>query len=53
MKLTRTNLNIKEQQSQSYKTKRVTAPALEEIFAEAITLDHGFKVIIIWETIAL
>ena len=44
MKLTKEQtLNIKEQQSQSYKTKRVTAPALEEILYEAIPLlDHGF-----------
>ena len=44
MKLTKEQtLNIKEQQSQSFKTKRVTAPALEEILYEAIPLlDHGF-----------
>ena len=34
---------IKEQQSQQNKTKRVTAPALEDILYEAIpALDHGF-----------
>jgi len=44
MKLTKEQtLNIKEQQSQSNKTKRVTVPALEEILYEAIPLlDHGF-----------
>ena len=44
MKLTKEQaLNIKEQQSQSYKTKRVTAPDLEKILYEAIPLlDHGF-----------
>ena len=37
MKLTKEQtLNIKEQQSQSYKTKRVTAPDLEKILYEAI-----------------
>ena len=34
---------IKDQQSQQNKTKRVTAPALENILYEAIpALDHGF-----------
>ena len=34
---------IKEQQSQQNKTKRVTAPALEDILYEAMpALDHGF-----------
>ena len=34
---------IKDQQSQEYKTKRVTAPKLEEILYKAIpALDHGF-----------
>ena len=34
---------IQEQQSQQNKTKRVTAPALENILYEAIpALDHGF-----------
>ena len=35
--------NIREQQSQEHKTKRVTAPELEKILYEAIPiLDHGF-----------
>ena len=44
MKLTNEQLQeIKEQQSQEYKTKRVTAPDLEKILYEAIPiLDHGF-----------
>ena len=34
---------IKDQQSQENKTKRVTAPALENILYEAMpALDHGF-----------
>ena len=34
---------IKDQQSQQNKTKRVTAPALENILYEAMpALDHGF-----------
>ena len=34
---------IKDQQSQEYKTKRVTAPELEKILYEALPiLDHGF-----------
>ena len=36
-------LEIKDLQSQSYKTKRVTAPQLENILYEALPiLDHGF-----------
>ena len=44
MKLTsEQSQEIKEQQSQQNKTKRVTAPALEEILYEAMpALDHGF-----------
>ena len=44
MKLTKEQLNdIKDQQSQEYKTKRVTAPELEKILYEALPiLDHGF-----------
>jgi len=44
MKLTKEQANeIKDQQSQSNKTKRVTAPELEKIIYEAIPiLDHGF-----------
>ena len=44
MKLTKEQaLEIKEQQSQDNKTKRVTAPELEKILYEAIPiLDHGF-----------
>ena len=44
MKLTNEqSQEIKEQQSQEYKTKRVTAPELEKILYEAIPiLDHGF-----------
>ena len=44
MKLTKEQeKNIKEQQSQGYKTKRVTATELEKILYEAIPiLDHGF-----------
>ena len=44
MKLTKEQeQEIKDLQSQSYKTKRVTAPELEEILYEALPiLDHGF-----------
>ena len=44
MKLTSDQIKeIKEQQSQENKTKRVTAPELEKILFEAIPiLDHGF-----------
>ncbi len=44
MKLTKEQLaEIKSQQAQSYKTKRVTVPELEKILYEAIpALDHGF-----------
>ena len=44
MKLTNEqSKEIKEQQSQEYKTKRVTAPELEKVLYEAIPiLDHGF-----------
>ena len=44
MKLTNQQLEeIKNQQSQSSETKRVTAPELEKILYEAIpALDHGF-----------
>ena len=44
MKLTKDQINdIKEQQSQVNKTKRVTAPELEKVLYEAIpALDHGF-----------
>ncbi len=44
MKLTSVQAKeIKDQQSQEYKTKRVTAPELEKILYEAIPiLDHGF-----------
>ena len=44
MKLTKEQtLEIKEQQSQENKTKRVTAPELEKILYDAIPiLDHGF-----------
>ena len=44
MKLTKEQaLEIKEQQSQDNKTKRVTASELEKILYEAIPiLDHGF-----------
>ena len=44
MKLTKEqNEDIKDQQSQKNQTKRVTAPALENILYEAIpALDHGF-----------
>ena len=44
MKLTKEQaLEIKDQQSQSNSTKRVTAPELEKILYEAIpVLDHGF-----------
>ena len=44
MKLTKDQINdIKEQQSQENKTKRVTAPELEKILYEALpALDHGF-----------
>ena len=44
MKLTNEqSQEIKEQQSQENKTKRVTAPELEKVLYEAIPiLDHGF-----------
>ena len=44
MKLTKEQAQeIKDQQSQQNKTKRVTAPELEKILYEAISvLDHGF-----------
>ena len=44
MKLTKEqSQEIKDLQSQSFKTKRVTAPKLEEILYEALPiLDHGF-----------
>ena len=44
MKLTKEQAQeIKDQQSQSNSTKRVTAPELEKILYEAIpVLDHGF-----------
>ena len=44
MKLTKEqSQEIKDLQSQSFKTKRVTAPELEEILYEALPiLDHGF-----------
>ena len=44
MKLTKEQSeSIKNQQSQSNKTKRVTVPELEEILYEAVpALDHGF-----------
>ena len=44
MKLTQEQIeNIKEQQKQTNKTKRVTAPELEKILYDAIPiLDHGF-----------
>ena len=44
MKLTKEQLeDIKNQQSQSNQTKRVTSPELEKILYEALpTLDHGF-----------
>jgi len=44
MKLTNEQIKeIKEQQSQQNNTKRVTAPELEKILYEAISvLDHGF-----------
>ena len=44
MKLTSVQAKeIKDQQSQEYKTNRVTAPELEKILYEAIPiLDHGF-----------
>ena len=44
MKLTKNQTQeIKDLQSQSNKTKRVTAPKLEEILYEALPiLDHGF-----------
>ena len=44
MKLTKEQLEeIKDQQSQENKTRRVTAPELEKILFEAIpVLDHGF-----------
>ena len=38
---------IKEQQSQRNQTKRVTAPALEDILYEAMpALDHGFVIVV-------
>ena len=44
MKLTKEqSQEIKDQQSQQNQTKRVTAPALENILYEAMpALDHGF-----------
>jgi len=44
MKLTKEQAQeIKDQQSQQNKTRRVTAPALENILYEAMpALDHGF-----------
>ena len=44
MKLTKEQAQeIKDQQSQENKTKRVSAPELEKILYEAIpVLDHGF-----------
>ena len=44
MKLTKEQTQeIKDQQSQQNQTKRVTAPALENILYEAMpALDHGF-----------
>ena len=44
MKLTKEQIkDIKDQQSQNNKTKRVTAPELEKILYEALpVLDHGF-----------
>ena len=44
MKLTKEQTQeIKDQQSQNNKTKRITAPELEKILYEAIPiLDHGF-----------
>ena len=44
MKLTKEQINeIKNQQNQSNKTKRVTVPELEEVLYEALpALDHGF-----------
>ena len=44
MKLTKEQTQeIKDQQSQENKTKRVTAPELEKILYDAIPiLDHGF-----------
>ena len=44
MKLSKKQIEeIKDLQSQSYKTKRVIAPDLEEVLYEAIPiLDHGF-----------
>ena len=44
MKLTKEQAqDIKDQQNQEHKTKRVTAPELEKILYEAIPiLDHGF-----------
>ena len=34
---------IKDQQSQTFKTKRVTSPELEKVLYEALpVLDHGF-----------
>ena len=51
MKLTQEQTQeIKDQQSQKNQTKRVTAPALENILYEAMpALDHGFvRVLIIW-----
>ena len=51
MKLTKEQSEeIKNQQSQSNKTKEVTAPELEKILYEALpALDHGFvRLLIIW-----
>ena len=50
MKLTKEQLEeIKNQQSQSNQTKRVTSPELEKILYELPALDHGFvKWLIIW-----
>ena len=47
MKLTKEQSEeIKNQQSQSNHTKRVTAPELEKILYEALpALDHGFEVV--------
>ena len=44
MKLTKEQAQeIKDQQSQANNTKRITAPELEKILYEAISvLDHGF-----------
>ena len=44
MKITKEqSLGIKDQQSQQYQAKRVTAPVLKNIFYQAIpALDYGF-----------